>query len=81
MKKLEDFQAEQIDLKSITGGIGGPATGPHVGTSLQKASDYDDCCWVATDVFYDHNNNGIWDSYPNDGAEGGSTSNWSWQCD
>lgn len=83
MKKLEDFQAEQIDLKSIMGGIGGPArSGDLWGTMVERATPNDPtCCEQKTDSFNDHNDNGIWDHYPNDGSEpGGDTSGWKLIC-
>lgn len=76
MKNLQDFQAEQIDLKSITGGIGGPATnpGPTYGTETEKPYAHDStCCEKYYDTFYDNNNNGRWDSFPRGNEPGNET--------
>ena len=86
MKKLDDFQAEQVGLKSIIGGIGGPAQikiGDLYGTMVERPYAADpSCCQQMTDSFNDHNDNGIWDHYPSAGAEpGGGTSTWKTICD
>lgn len=57
-------------------------SGPLWGTMVERAYALDSsCCEQMTDHFYDHNDNGRWDSYPNTGAEGGgNSSGWRLIC-
>ncbi len=70
MKKLEDFQAEQIELKSIVGG-GDPPTGyvcDKKKNTLERATvnkaliNGTTCTLNSPDTYCDDNGNGIWDS-------------------